>query len=174
MTHSLYELDYNLRQIDSLLTASQDEETLEILEETKKVLMPEIEERASDILTYISDCTARAKHLKEESARITQKSKSLEKRAEFLKNIIKQHLQATNQQKATYGTYDVSLAKTPDKVVINPGEENWLPDELCVITRTPNKAAIKERMTDGKLTANVDGKEIELAHLESDQTIRIK
>lgn len=171
---TLYELDYNLRQIDALLAESQDEETLEILEETKQVLLPQIEERASDILTYIGDCTSRAKHLKEESVRISKKSKSLEKRAEFLKGLIKQHMQATNQDRATYGTYDVSLAKTPDKVVINAGEENWLPDDLCVITRTPNKTAIKERMSDGKLTAVIDGKEIELAHLESDQTIRIK
>lgn len=171
---TLYELDYNLRQIDALLSESQDEETLEILEETKQVLLPQIEERASDILTYIGDCTSRAKHLKEESARIAKKSKALEKRAEFLRNLIKYHMQTTNQDEATYGIYDVSLAKTPDKVVINAGEENWLPDELCVITRTPNKTAIKERMIDGKLTVVIDGKEIELAHTESDQTIRIK
>lgn len=171
---TLYELDYNLRQIDSLLAVSQDEETLEILEETKKVLLPQIEERATDILTYIGDCTSRAKHLKEESARIAKKSKSLEKRAEFLKGLIKQHMLDTNQKKATYGTYDVSLAKTPDKVVINQGEENWLPDEFCAIVRTPNKEAIKKAMVDGKLIAFIDGKEIELAHLETDQTIRIK
>ena len=85
-----------------------------------------------------------------------------------MKNLIKTHLQQTNQEKATYGTYDVSL------VVIHQGEEQWLPDELCVITRTPDKMAIKAHMEDGKLTTIVDGKTIELAHLESDQTIRIK
>lgn len=171
---TLYELDYNLRQLDALLSESQDEETMEILEETKKVLLPQIEERASDILTYISDCISRAKHLKEEAARITKKCKSLEKRADFLKGIIKQHMVDTKQKKATYGIYDVTLAKTPDKVVINQGEENWLPDEFCAVVRTPDKDAIKKAMVDGKLIAFVDGKEIELAHLESDQTIRIR
>lgn len=171
---TLYELDYNLRQIDSVLSEAQDEETLEILEETKKVLLPQIEERASDILTYIGDCTSRAKHLKEESARIAKKSKSLEKRAEFLKGLIKQHMQATNQKKATYGTYDVTLAKTQPRLVINEGDEQWLPDELCTVTRTPNKTAIKEIMNGDKLVVQVDGKFIEVAHLESDETIRIK
>lgn len=171
---TLYELDYNLRQLDSLLTATQDESTLEILDDAKKVLLQNIEEKAVDILTYISDCDARAKHLKEESARIANKAKALEKRTAFLKNLLLYHMQTTNQKKATYGTYDVTLSKTPDKVVLTNGEEQWLPDELCTVTRTPNKTAIKQHMIDGKLIANIDGQEIELAHLESTETIRIR
>lgn len=174
MTNTLYELDYNLRQLDSLLSASQDEETLEILEDAKKVLLQNIEESAVEILTYNSDCLARAKHLKEEADRLERKAKALEKRSEFLKNLLKIHMQNTNQDKATFGIYDVALAKTPDKVVLTTDVEQWLPDDLCKITRTPDKTAIKNRMTDGKLTVTVDGKEIELAHLESSQTIRIK
>lgn len=171
---TLYELDYNLRQLDALMTASQDETTLEILEDAKKILLQDIEEKAVDILTYMSDCSARAKHLKDEAERITNKAKALEKRAEFLKNLLKTHLQATGQTKATYGTYDVTLAKTPVKVVLTDDAEQLLPDDLCRITRTPDKTAIKEKMTDGKLIANIDGKEIELAHLETSETIRIK
>lgn len=174
MTNTLYELDYNLRQIDSLLSASQDEETLEILEDAKKVLIQDIEESAVDILTYISDCNARAKHLKEEANRLERKAKALEKRSDFLKNLLKVHMQSTNQEKATYGIYDVALVKTPDKVVLTDDVEQWLPDDLCKITRAPDKTAIKNRITDGKLVVTVDGKEIELAHLESSQTIRIK
>lgn len=170
---TLYELDYNLRQLDALLSESQDEETLEILEETKKVLLPQIEERASDILTYISDCTSRAKHLKEEAARITKKSKSLEKRADFLKGIIKQHMVDTKQKNATYGIYDVTLAKTPDRVVLADDATALLPDHLCTVTRTPSKEAIKALMKDGKFTVTIDGHEVELAHLESNETIRI-
>ena len=174
MNRTLYELDYNLRQLDSLLTASQDPETMEILEDARKILIQDIEEKAVDILTYVGDCQSRAKHLKEEAVRMATKAKALEKRVDFLKGLIKQHLQATKQTKATYGTYDVTLAKTPDKVVVDQGEEQWLPDDLCTITRVPDKAAIKNRMTDGKLTAVIDGKTITLAHLESDETIRIK
>lgn len=177
MNKTLYELDYNLRQLDSVLSEAQDEESLEILETTRQTILEQVEEQATTILTYISDAQARAKHLKEESFRITKKAKALEKRADWLKEILKTHLQDTGQQKATYGTYDVSLAKTPDKVVITAGEEQWLPDDLCVITRTPNKTAIKNLIVRGNgttLQVNVGGKEIELAHLEADQTIRIK
>lgn len=177
MNKTLYELDYNLRQLDSVLSEAQDEESLEILAETRQTILAQVEEQATTILTYISDSQARAKHLKEEAVRIAKKAKALEKRADWLKDLLKTHLQDTGQQKATYGTYDVSLAKTPDRVVINQGEERWLPDDLCVITRTPNKTAIKDLIVRGngtKLTTTVDGTEVELAHLESDQTIRIK
>lgn len=174
MTNTLYELDFNLRQIDSLLSASQDEETLEILEDAKKVLLQDLEEKAVDILTYNSDCIARAKHLKEEADRLTRKAKALEKRSDFLKNLLKFHMQTTNQNKATFGIYDVTLAKTPDKVVLTDDAEQWMPDNLCKITRTADKTAIKNSMVDGKLTVNIDGKEIELAHLESGTTVRIK
>lgn len=177
MNKTLYELDYNLRQLDSVLSEAQDEESLEILEETKQTLLAQVEEQATTILTYISDSMARAKHLKEEAFRMAKKAKALENRADWLKDLLKTHLQDTGQKKATYGTYDVSLTKTPDKVVIAQGEEQWIPDELCTITRTPNKTAIKNlitHMNSSKLTTTVDGKEIELAHLESNETIRIK
>lgn len=171
---TLYELDYNLRQLDSLMTAYQDEETLEILEGAKAVLLHDIEEKAVDILTYVSDCQARAKHLKEEADRLSKKAKALTGRADFLKGLIKQHMQATKQDKATYGTYDVTLAKTPDRVVLEDDAAALLPNQLCTITRTPCKEAIKALMKDGKFSVTIDGREVVLAHLESDETIRIK
>lgn len=171
---TLYELDYNLRQLDSVLSEAQDEETCEILEETRKVILDEIEEKAVTILTYMSDCEARAEHLMAESKRLAKKAKNLTVRRDFLKRLITEHLKSNNRSTAEYGTYTVSLTKTPDRLVINPGEERWLPDEVCTITRTPNKTMIKELMNGDTYTVTVDGKPIEVAHLESSETIRIR
>ena len=171
---TLYELDYNLRQLDSVLSEAQDEETCEILEETRKVLLSEIEDKAVTILTYMSDCEARANHLLEESKRLAKKAKNLTARYDFLKRLITEHLKTNNRSTAEYGTYTVTLSKTPGRVVINPGEEQWLPDDMCTITRTPNKTAIKEHMDGNTYTVMVDGKPIEVAHLESGETIRIR
>ena len=120
----------------------------------------------------MSDCEAKAEHLLAESKRIAKKAKILTARRDFLKNLIVEHLKQKNARTADYGTFTVTLAKTPDKVVID--DEQWLPDDLCTITRTPSKTAIKDRMTDGKLVVTVDGREIELAHLESTESLRIK
>lgn len=171
---TLYELDYNLRQLDSVLSEAQDEETCQILQETRNTLLAEIEDKAVTILTYMSDCEARAEHLMEESKRMAKKAKILTARRDFLKNLITEHLKANNRSTADYGTFTVTLAKTPARVVINQGEEQWLPDDLCTITRTPNKTAIKEHMDGNTYTVMVDGKPIEVAHLESDTSIRIK
>lgn len=177
MTTTLYELDYNLRQIDSLISSCQDEESLEILDDAKKVLLQDIEEKAVDILTYIGDCKARAAHLKTEAERIAKKVKALNKREEFLKNLLKYHMQTTGQDKTTWGTYDVTLAKTPDKLIVNESESVLFPPHLMVVHQFPDKTAIKAMMKaqgKDKLTVEIDGHEIELAHLESDETIRIK
>jgi hypothetical protein len=174
MTNSLYELDYNLRLLDSVLAEAQDEETCEILEETRKTILDEIEEKAVTILTYMSDCEARAEHLMNESKRLAKKAKNLTVRRDFLKNLITYHLKEKNLSTVEYGTFTVTLSKTPARVVINSGEEQWLPDELCTITRTPNKTAIKEHMDGNAYTVIVDGKPVEVAHLETSETIRIR
>lgn len=174
MSTTLYELDYSLRLIDSLLSESQDEETTEILESAREQLVPQIEEKGLDIVTYIKDCANREEYLKKEAIRIAKKAKNLAVRQKFLKQLMIDHLKRTDRLSADYGTFTVALAKTPEKVVINEGEERWLPTDLCVVTRTPDKQAIKNAMVDGKLTVNIDGHDLVLAHLESDVTIRIK
>lgn len=174
---TLYELDYNLRQLDAMLDAAQDEETMEILESTKDSLMPEIETKMVDIITYIGDCAAKEERLKNEIGRLTRKTKALAKRRAFLKRLIIDHMKYTKQTKAEYGTYDVTLSKTPDKLVVNESESVLFPPHLMVVHQFPDKTAIKAMMKaqgKDKLTVEIDGHEIELAHLESDATIRIK
>lgn len=177
MTTTLYELDFNLRQIDSLLSACQDEETMEILDEAKKVLLQDMDEKMVDIITYMQDCQAKIDRFKQEIERLTKKSQAINKRKEFLKKLIIEHMQATKQTKAEYGTFDVTLAKTPDKLVVNESESVLFPQHLMVTQQFPDKAAIKAMLKaqgKDKLTVEIDGKEIELAHLETSQTIRIK
>jgi len=171
---TLYELDYNLRQLDSVLSEAQDEETCQILESARTVLESQIEDKAVTILTYMSDCEARAEHLLAEAKRLTKKAKNLTVRRDFLKKLMVEHMRQKELPTAEYGTYTVTLTKTPARMVINDGEEQWLPDELCTITRTPNKTAIKNMMNGDKFVVQVDGKFIEVAHLETSETIRIK
>lgn len=171
---SLYELDAQLMAIDGLLTEAQDPETMEILESAKEQLMPEIETKMVSILNYVGDCTGRIEYLKNEISRLQAKVKSLTKKKDFLKDLAFQHMERTERVKADYGTYTLSIAKTPAKVVLNEAEMHWLPQDLMTVKTEPNKTAIKEAMIDGKLTVVVEGQEIELAHLETGTALRIK
>lgn len=168
----LYELQENLMNIDNIIETNTDPETMEILESARQQVLAEIDGKMENICEYLAELKNKIEYYKSEEKRIASKRKTLENRSEWLKNLMFGQMKATNQTKAEYGTYTLSIAKTPDKVIVD--DEMWLPDTMCTITRTPNKTAIKEAMVDGKLIVTVDGHETQLAHTESGETIRIK
>ena len=129
-----------------------------------------------NILAYISECKARVDYLKKEEDRIAVKRRGIEKRIDWLRDMVFGQMKSTNRQKAEYGTWNVTVCKMPDKIVLTDEAEQWLPDNLCKITRIPSKSAIKEAMGDSKeLKVVVDGREIVVANIESgNETVRIK
>lgn len=171
----LWEMNEQMMIIDSLLSENTDPETQEILESAKDQLCQDIEGKMENILGYIAECKSRMEYYKTEEERIASKRKGIEKRINWLKGLIYGQMKLTNRQKAEYGTYNVSVVKTPDKVVLTDDAEQWLPDDLCRITRSPNKTAIKERIGDnGVYKVTVDGREIVLASIETgNETVRI-
>lgn len=168
----LYDLQENLINIDNIIESNTDAETMEILESAKEQILAEIGDKMENICEFIKECNAKVAFYKEEEKRIAAKRKILENKVEYLKGLMFGQMKLQNQTKAEYGTYTLSIAKTPEKVIID--DEMWLPDTMCNITKTPNKTAIKETMVDGKFVVNIDGKEIQVAHTESGETIRIK
>ena len=172
----LYEMTEQLLVIDSILSDSIDGETNEILESAREQLMSDINIKMENILEYIANCKSRVDYLKSEEARIANKRKSIEKRIDWLKGMVMGQMKASGLQKEEYGTYTVSIAKTPAKVVLTEDGEQFLPDEYCTLTRTPNKTIIKEAMGgDKELRIAFDGRELVLARLdESGESLRIK
>lgn len=172
---SLWEMNEQMAAIDSLLSENTDPETLEILESAKDKLCQDIEGKMENILGYIAECKSRVDYYKTEEERIANKRKGIEKRIDWLKGLIYGQMKLTNRQKAEYGTYTVSVVKMPDKVVLSDDAEELLPDDLCRITRTPNKTAIKEKIgEDGVYKICVDGQDVVLASIQSgNETVRI-
>lgn len=172
----LYELNDQLRAIDDLLASGVDEETNEILESTRDRLLSDINIKVENILEYIAHCKSRIDYLKSEEQRVGNKRKSFEKRVDWLKGLVMGQLKQKGVRKADFGTYTVSIAKTPAKVVLTDDAMEWLPDNMCTITRVPNKTAIKQAM--GAVTSLKvihDGQEIVVATLDdTGETLRIK
>ena len=81
-------------------------------------------------------------------------------------------MKAHDQQKAEYGTYNCSISKTTPKVIID--DEMWLPTEFIKTTTTVDKVAVKNAMTDGVFKVVMDNREIQVAHLEQSESLRIK
>ena len=137
-------------------------------------LEQDIEHKMESILKYKAECDANIVAIKNEISRLQKKAETLSKKSDFLKNICYEHMQSTGKQRANYGTWTLSIAKTPAKVVLTDDAETLLPDCYCTINRVPNKTAIKEAMTDGELFVQIGDKKITLATLETGTTIRIK
>ena len=83
-------------------------------------------------------------------------------------------MKTNNQTKAEFGTWNVSVAKTPDKVVLDI-DESSLPSWCKKVVYTADKTVLKNQMIDGKsFIEGEDGKPLMIAHLENFETIRVK
>lgn len=171
---TLYEMDEQMKAIETILIANEDSDTEEILENAKIALEQDIENKMESILKYKAECDSRVAAIKSEIERLTKKIKSLNNKSDFLKSLCYSHMIATGKQKADYGTWTLSIVKKPASVKLTDDADALLPDCYCTISRTPNKTAIKEAMTDGELFVKVGDKKIVLATLEQGDTIRIK
>lgn len=172
----LYEMDEQLVAIDNLLSESTDAETNEILESAKEQLLVDIDNKLESILHYVSRCNSMAGYYRDEVARLDAKRKTLEKRSEYLKGMVLNHLIGRGVKTAEFGNFNVSVAKKPARVVMTDDWEQWLPDEYCSVSRVPNKTAIKTAMQGEKqLTIDVDGRQIVVAYLDdSGESLRIR
>ena len=170
----LYDLQDRLMQIDNILADNTNEETQEILESARDKVLKAIDGKVENILEFMSDCKAKIEQLKSEEIRIAKKRKTLENKAEYLKGMLMWFMKTNNQTKAEFGTWNVSVAKTPDKVVLDIDEAS-LPSWCKKITYTADKTALKNQMIDGKaFIEGEDGKPLMIAHIESGETIRVK
>lgn len=170
----LYDLQDQLMQIDNILADNTNEETQEILESARDEVLKAIDGKIENILEFMSDCKAKVEQLKSEEIRIAKKRKILENKAEYLKGMLMWFMKTNNQTKAEFGTWNVSVAKTPDKVVLDIDEAS-LPSWCKKITYTADKTVLKNQMIDGKaFIEGEDGKPLMIAHLENFETIRVK
>lgn len=168
----LYELQDQLVAIDNILEQNTDPESQAILESAKDELLKAIDGKVENILNFMSDCKGKAEQLKAEEERIAKKRKALENKADYLKGMIYWLMKTNNQQKAEYGTWNCTIARTAPKIIVD--DEHWLPQDCIKTVTSVDKTALKAYLADGKYVATVDGKEILVAHFEENDCLRIR
>lgn len=169
---SLFELNNQLMAIDSVLENNTDAESSEILESAKDELLKAIDGKLENILNYIAECKSRADFLKSEEERLAAKRKSIEKRVDWLKNMVYGQMKANGAQKAEYGTWSCSIAKTPPKIIID--DETNVPDCCKHTVVTIDKAELKKCMSENEYRVTIDGKDVLIAHMEQGESLRIR
>lgn len=157
---TLYELTGTFKRIND--TEGLDEETkadtLESIDWSN-----EFEEKVENTAKVIKNKEASKKLIKEEIDRLTARYKSLDNDVAWLKRSMQEAFEITGHEKVKGLLFTVYLAKNQPSVVV---DEDQLPKKYFVITKKPDKNAIKELLNAGK--------KVKGATLQESRSLRIK
>ena len=157
---TLYELTGTFKRIND--TEGLDEETkadtLESIDWSN-----EFEEKVENTAKVIKNKEASKELIKEEIDRLTARYKSLDNDVAWLKRSMQEAFEITGHEKVKGLLFTVYLAKNQPSVVV---DEKLLPKKYFVITKKPDKNAIKEVLNAGK--------KVKGATLQESRSLRIK
>lgn len=136
---SLYEIAS--RYLDILESMEEDASTLDEIKDT-------LENKIENIGCYIKDITAMAEAIKTEEENLCARRKTLEKKADRLKEYLASCMQMTGVKKYASQRLAVGFRSSKSVTILN---EAMIPEDFMVIktTKAPDKVAIKTAMENG-------------------------
>ncbi|CYY89336.1 siphovirus Gp157 family protein [Streptococcus suis] len=157
---SIYELTGIFKQIAEMDGIDEETklDTLESIDWTEQ-----FEEKVENTVKVIKNKEAEKKQLKEEIDRLTARHKSIDGDITRLKTGLQGAFEVTGHEKVKTLLFTVSLAKNQPSVVV---DEELLPKKYFVITKKPDKNAIKELLNAGK--------KVKGAVLQESRSLRIR
>ncbi len=157
---SIYELTGIFKQIAEMEGIDEETklDTLESIDWTEQ-----FEEKVENTVKVIKNKEAEKKQLKEEIDRLTARHKSIDSDITRLKTGLQGAFEITGHDKVKTLLFTVSLAKNQPSVVV---DEELLPKKYFVITKKPDKNAIKELLNAGK--------KVKGAVLQESRSLRIR
>ena len=168
---SIYTLTEEFNTILALMEegAVSEEVLQEVLENTQEELSIKLE----GYCKFIKNCQSDMDGLDAEIKRLTNRKQVLKNTVDNAKSAMKAAVIASGGKPITCGTFKVSLAKNPPKLIVDDPYLENIP-ACYLIPKDPelNKDAIKEALTNGSDEAK---KELEgIAHLEQGTRINIR
>ena len=157
---SLYELTGIFKQINEMEDLDEETklDTLDSIDWTDQ-----FEEKVENTVKVIKNKEADVDQLKEEIDRLTKRKKSIENDITRLKTGLQGAFEITGHEKVKGLLFTVTLAKNQPSVVV---DEELLPKKYFVMTKKPDKNAIKELLNAGK--------KVEGATLQESRSLRIR
>ncbi|AGF87331.1 TPA: siphovirus Gp157 family protein [Streptococcus suis] len=157
---TLYELTGIFKQIAEMEGIDEETklDTLESIDWTEQ-----FEEKVENTVKVIKNKEAEKKQLKEEIDRLTARHKSIDSDITRLKTGLQGAFEITGHDKVKTLLFTVTLAKNQPSVVV---DEELLPKKYFVITKKPDKNAIKELLNAGK--------KVKGAVLQESRSLRIR
>jgi len=156
MSETLYKIASDIRQVLEL--GEQGEIPAEAIADTLEGLKMAFDDKLDAVLAYRQGLIHESTAYDAEIKRLTERKKSLETKAEKLKDYAINMMFAVNKQ-SHKGLFSISIGK-PSKVV-GIEDANLLPPEFLITKVEPNKTAIKNAINEGRTIPGaliIDGK----------------
>jgi len=166
MNLALYQIaDAYLSDIARLQDTELDEQTIA---DTIEAMGGDLETKATNVAMFIKNLDASAKQIKEAEKAMAERRKSIENKAEHIRNYLLANMVRTGITKIECPYFAISVRKNPPSVVVD--DESSIPDTYFdtppPLARVLNKNRLKDDLKNGVV---VDG-----AHLESGSSLQIR
>ena len=168
---SIYELTAEFNTLWALMDAGEISE--DVLKEVFENTQEELAVKMEGYCKFIKNCQSDLAGIKEEIKRLNARKAVLENTIEHSKEAMKTALEASGGKPLTCGTFKVSLANNPPKMVFDDTSVASIPKRYLIPSDpTIDKDAMKETLTNG---SDADKAELEgIAHLEQGSHINIR
>ncbi|MGL4757017.1 MAG: siphovirus Gp157 family protein [Aeromonadaceae bacterium] len=140
----LHEISEQLRQLSEM-----DEIPPEQLQDTLDMISDDFRIKAENVAIVIREIEAQSAALKAEADRMTDRKKSLDSKAESLKDYLRFNMEATGIVKVSGKLLSITLG-APSEIVVVPEDALDLPDDFQNHSVTANKAMIKSALKAGQ------------------------
>lgn len=145
---NLYELSGSYIQLQNILEDMEDEDIAAALDEVND----SFENKAINTVKMIKAFEADAKAVKEEKQRLGKRQKTLENKAQSLKDYIYDNMKATHKDKIKSDLFNISIRKNPPALDIH--SEEAIPAEFYIeqkpkLDKQKLKEYVKEYGLDG-------------------------
>ncbi|WP_160684402.1 siphovirus Gp157 family protein [Clostridium sp. C2-6-12] len=153
----LYELTQNYMNLQALLedeTISQD-----LIDAAMKEVGEDIEEKAQNYAVIMKNLEAEADALEKEEKRLAARKSSLKNRNKILKDNLENSMKAIGKTKFKTNLFSFNICKNPSSVNID--DENLIPDQYIVYTKSVAKKAILDDIKQGVIIPGVSLKQTE-------------
>ena len=138
----------------------------EVFKDTLEGIEGELEIKADNYAKVIAELENRAEGLDKESKRLAERKKAIENNIKRIKESLQVAMIATGMTKFKTELFNFGIQKNPPKLVLDKGIED-IPREYYIFQDPiADKEKIKKELKEGK--------ELDFAHLEQGESLRIR
>ena len=158
MSQPLYEIKQELVSLQNLINEadSPDETLIEAFNDTMEGIQLSFEEKAQNVVGFMNNVGANLDSIDNEIKRLQAKKRSITNKQEWFKNYLRTNMADAGISKIECPLFTISLAKPGKAVQIT--DDSLLPEDLVrvVVTKSPDKDAIKKRLESGDVVSGAE------------------